>query len=82
MSKYANVKGQTFERKVAKMIAQTFDATPQECYRTPRSGGGFVKGDIVMSERLQKRFPYTVECKHSKAWSLSHLLPVIEHEAE
>jgi len=58
------------------MIRKTFSAGAKDCYRTPLSGGHHEKGDIVMGEALRRRFPYLVECKHSKAWTLAHVLPM------
>lgn len=76
MGKYAKDKGHGFERLVAKMVANALGVSAKDCHRTPLSGGYHVKGDIVVDHTLRKRFPYTVECKHSKSWNIGHLLPV------
>jgi hypothetical protein len=76
MGQYSKSKGSSFERLVAKMIAKAFDVPVKECYRTPMSGGHYIKGDIVLSPALQVQFPFTIECKHTKSWSLSHLIPL------
>ena len=67
-------KGNTFERAVAKTIVMAFSRfgiTNKDCYRTPSSGGHkYAKkedpGDLVISPKLRKLFPFHVECKHYK----------------
>jgi len=79
MGKLSRNKGNTFERKVAKMILAVVPGrfTTKDCYRTPLSGGHPIadSGDLVISERLQKKFPYVTECKHYRNWSAAELLP-------
>lgn len=67
-------KGSSFERKVAKMVVATFKdfgIKNIDCYRTPMSGGhryarGKDPGDLVISKKLLKYFPFSVECKFWK----------------
>lgn len=67
-------KGNSFERKVANMVVNTFadkGITKEDAYRTPLSGGhryakGKDPGDLVISERLLKYFPFHVEAKSYK----------------
>jgi len=72
-----NVKGALFERMVAKKIHAA--AGPQykkeKCFRTPRSGGHHAQGygDVQVSKRLRRVFPFVVECKHWKDWSVDKL---------
>lgn len=64
-------KGNGFERQVAKMVVTAFacfGVKTKECYRTPLSGGHlhasqYDPGDLVISKRLRKYFPFKVECK-------------------
>src|SRR5207245_294100 len=61
-------KGSGFERKVAKLIARAFKKFgihQRECWRSVLSGGHAISsGDLTFSPRLEKLFPYSVECKH------------------
>ncbi|MDE2099978.1 MAG: hypothetical protein KGL39_22180 [Patescibacteria group bacterium] len=67
-------KGSRFEREVAKIVVRAFadkGITQKDCYRTPLSGGHRFAaqsdpGDLVISERLRRFFPYAVECKSYK----------------
>jgi hypothetical protein len=73
-------KGNSFERDVAKTIVRIFqkagyNITDEDVYRTPSSGGHrYAKkedpGDLVISPRLLKLFPCSVECKDQKALEL------------
>ncbi len=64
-------KGSAFERDVAKLIIAAFEhrgICKEDCYRTPGSGGHkYAKkedpGDLVISPRLRKHWPFAVECK-------------------
>lgn len=68
------IKGSVFERKVAGLIVEAFSEfgiCKTDCYRTPLSGGHFAAskkdpGDILMSPKLQKLFPFVIECKSYK----------------
>jgi hypothetical protein len=61
-------KGKSLERQVAKMIAKAFKVDEKEVKRTPMSGAwGGKQGDIVMSRRVKKAFPWTIECKNQKS---------------
>lgn len=78
MSRKSRDKGSAFERLVAAMVLEAIPGfTKKDCYRTPLSGGHPVadSGDLVVSERLQKKFPFVVECKHVKDWNLQWLWP-------
>jgi len=76
------LKGSAFERKVASMVVAAFahkGITKEDCYRTPASGGHrFAKksdpGDLVLSPRLLKIFPYSVECKKYRGLDWPKLL--------
>jgi hypothetical protein len=63
-------KGSAFERKIAKDIVKAFrkfGIEQRECWRSVNSGGHEIAcGDLEMSDRLMKLFPYSVECKHRK----------------
>lgn len=63
-------KGSAFERKVAKMIAaafRNFGIHQRECWRSVLSGGHKIScGDLTLSPRLEKLFPFSIECKHIK----------------
>lgn len=71
------VKGALFERAVAdlilKLVGKPF--TKKDCYRTPLSGGHrfSAKSDLMLSSRLKKVFPFSVECKHQKTFTLQML---------
>lgn len=75
-------KGSAFERHVAKMVVATFECygiSNADCYRTPLSGGHLHAskldpGDLVMSPKLRKYFPYSVECKSYKKLDWPKLL--------
>lgn len=74
-------KGANFERVVAKAVIRSFarfGITIKDCYRTPMSGGHPAAsltspGDLVVSARLAKLFPFSVECKRVEALSLDQL---------
>lgn len=74
-------KGNGFERDVAALILQHAGKkfTKADCYRTPLSGGHrFARekdpGDLMMSPALDKRFPFTVECKRYKEIRYEHFI--------
>lgn len=69
-------KGSTFERLIACLICKQTRVRSSECYRTPLSGGHpfGAAGDLVMSDRLLTVFPWVVECKHRKNWSLEVMM--------
>jgi hypothetical protein len=77
MAKRSRDKGNSFERKVAKLIiaAAGKGFSNKDCYRTPLSGGHPYAGssDLVMRSRLRKLLPFCVECKHYKTWRLEHM---------
>jgi hypothetical protein len=62
-----HAKGAHFERVVAKLIVKAFKKfkiNQRECWRSVNSGGHIIAaGDLEMSDRLMKLFPYAVECK-------------------
>ena len=65
-------KGNAFENKIAKTLVKAFGLKKKDCYRTPGSGGHRQAsktdpGDLVISKRMRKVFPFSVECKHYKA---------------
>lgn len=63
-------KGSAFERKIAKEIVKAFRAfgiTQKDCWRSTLSGGhARAAGDLELSERLAKLFPFCLEMKHRK----------------
>jgi hypothetical protein len=65
-------KGNSFEREVAKQILDAVGPSfsGEDCRRTPASGGQPFgdRGDLVISGRLFRRFPFVVECKHWRDW--------------
>ena len=75
----AKAKGSSFENKTAKQILKAAgnQFTRTDCYRTPISGGHpFASknhpSDLVLSKKLRKVFPFSVECKHYKKLELQH----------
>lgn len=81
-------KGNAFERKVAKEVVTAFACfgiKKSDCYRTPLSGGHIHAkqsdpGDLVISKRLRKYFPFHVEAKHYRNVSLNALFFPIEKQ--
>ncbi len=79
----SKAKGSSFERVTAKMILDAAALAhlkfgKEDCYRTPGSGGHvYAKkeqpSDLVMSDRLRKHFPVSIECKHYRKVDLSTL---------
>ena len=71
-------KGNSFELEVAKQILATVGPAydGEDCRRTPSSGGQRFgdRGDLVISNRLFRRFPFVVECKHWKKWRPGFML--------
>ena len=61
-------KGAQFERDVARMIVHAFrkhGIKQRECWRSTLSGGHAMScGDLYLSDRLAKLFPWAVECKY------------------
>lgn len=63
-------KGASWERRVAKQIVKAFNdagnkkITQRDCWRSIGSGSHVIAaGDLEMSDRLLKLFPFAVECK-------------------
>lgn len=65
-----HAKGSEFERKIAKEIVKAFKKfgiTQRDCWRSTLSGGHTrAAGDLELSERLEKLFPFCLEMKHRK----------------
>ncbi len=63
-------KGSSFERSIAKKIVKgfkSFGIEQRECWRSVLSGGHEISaGDLYLSNRLMKLFPWAVECKFRK----------------
>lgn len=84
------VKGNAFERQVAKMIVEAFSdhgIDSKHCYRTPLSGGHrYAKkcdpGDLVMSPELRKLFPFAVEAKSYKRLKWRELLSPLKKSGQ
>jgi len=64
-------KGSGFERKIAVSLREALNLSKQDVFRAPNSGGHpFMRaGDLMLSLAAQKQFPFSVECKHHKAWT-------------
>lgn len=81
-------KGNAFERKVATEVVTAFACfgiKKSDCYRTPLSGGHIHAkqsdpGDLVISKRLRKYFPFHVEAKHYRNVSLNALFIPVEKQ--
>lgn len=73
-------KGGAFERQIAKMIVRAFrkyGIKQRECWRSVLSGGHEMScGDLYLSDRLAKLFPWAVECKYYRkiVWQ-NYLIP-------
>lgn len=77
-------KGAAFERKVAKLLLQTFrkaglDVSAEDAFRTPLSGGHKYAsktdpGDIQLSTKILEWFPMVVECKHWRQLQVERFL--------
>lgn len=67
---HGHAKGSEFERKIAKEIVKAykpFGITQKDCWRSTLSGGHpRAAGDLEISERLAKIFPFCLEMKHRK----------------
>lgn len=78
----SRAKGKRAERAIAKMVMRAFcdyGISSKDCYRTPSSGAHpYAKlndpGDLVMSPKLRKLFPYHVEVKDHANVNIAHLL--------
>lgn len=84
-------KGSAFERTLAKMILKSAKRaghrfSKEDCYRTPMSGGHVYASkenpsDLVISRKLLKLFPFTVEAKFHRKIGVQHFArPVHKHE--
>ena len=75
----SRAKGNAFENQICRNIRKDlapFGVTKQDVYRTPLSGGHpFCNdADLIISDRLQPLFPFTVECKHHRDLSVSRVM--------
>jgi hypothetical protein len=71
---YGRKKGGAFENLICKDIVKAFKVAPQDCYRSVQSGAHKDSfGDISMSSRLAKRFPFSPELKFYKEIDYSAL---------
>ena len=63
-------KGHGFERTIAKELREILGLEMKDIFRTPLSGGhpGMRAGDLMLSKKAQRLFPWSVECKHYKGW--------------
>jgi hypothetical protein len=65
-------KGAEFERKVAKIFGKHFFQNPKALIRSPRSGGGSWKGDIVPNPEFPNvKFDFCIECKKQEKWDFT-----------
>lgn len=73
-----HAKGSEFERKIAKEIVKAykpFGITQKDCWRSTMSGGHpRAAGDLEISERLAKIFPFCLEMKHRKRIRFEHFM--------
>lgn len=72
-------KGGAFERFIAKAIVKAyrkpFGIEQRECWRSVLSGGHFMSaGDLALSDRLAKLFPWATECKFRKKVKWENIL--------
>lgn len=71
-------KGSGFERDTAKKIVKAFKdfgVEQKDCWRSVLSGGHVISaGDLWMSEKLEKLFPYVIECKFRKKVKWENIL--------
>jgi hypothetical protein len=82
MAVNGRAKGSGYERAIAKLIVEAFEAwgiTAQHCFRTPLSGGHIHAsktdpGDLQIHPKLQKLFPFSAECKCYRKISWIELL--------
>src|SRR6266705_6196598 len=70
--------GGTFENFIRKLIIKNFEdfgITPQDAFRSDKSGGHKDSyGDISLSPVLTRMFPWAIECKHWARIDLYQLL--------
>jgi hypothetical protein len=80
-----HAKGAEFERHIAKLIVAAFKhhgIEQRECWRSVMSGGHEMSsGDLYMSDRLAKLFPWSIECKFHKhiIWPNFWMSPIYRH---
>ena len=69
--KYSKTKGSAFERKVAEMIADHLKV-PHKLVRRSQPVDPYrqMRGDIEISEILETRWRWIVECKCVEKWTL------------
>ena len=71
-------KGAAWEREVAKKIVKAFKPfgiEQRDCWRSVLSGGHQMSfGDLVMTEKLLRLFPFAVECKFNRKIDWWHYL--------
>lgn len=65
-------KGNRFERKVAKTIARAY-GWDWKAFADRAGAGHEQKHDILVLDSYAKEFPFYVECKYRKEWSLHDL---------
>lgn len=79
LARRSNVKGKSFQRKVARALSIWFFNDPEKLKATPRSGGyrNQLVGDVTCLDSPQE-FPFHVECKNAEGgrtkWNLQDFL--------
>ena len=68
-------KGKSFERQIVKLFRESFGLKPEECFRTPNSGGHPYAartdpGDIQFCPEFRDWFNFHVECKNHRGTRL------------
>jgi hypothetical protein len=73
-------KGNNYENTIAKEIRATFlpeDFDPvlahNLIHRTPQSGGGPERGDIIIKPPIWEFFPWFIECRNRQSWSFKNI---------
>lgn len=64
----AKAKGRLFQQFVRDLILKTFKTLEKDDVRSTSMGAG--GEDILLSPRARRAFPYSVECKHRKTFSI------------
>lgn len=73
-------KGNNYENAIAKEVRATFlpeDFDPKLAHnlihRTPQSGGGVERGDLIIKPPIWQFFPWFVECRNRQSWSWKNI---------
>jgi hypothetical protein len=81
LSKYSRIKGNNYQRDVAKLIGKVFDLEWKDhAASTPQSGGMKWKGDIQKSPLLKEMLPFHIECKDQRTLRLKQWIKQAEED--